>query len=199
MNSTYKIYDGNKTFRRFSENAVSVWNGVLKEYFVLNLANNAEIQGEHIIVRKLSELKNSMEIQINWKINVLSYVIEASFKLTSIPNIAKEDNQKNKEKSGYETTFEKVLVDFQQDVSGILKWTIDQFSGFLENQGTNKYMYQKWKERCISELEDYKYKQKKPGDTLWEKFYTHKLSRVELSDLIKNSRVEVASVARQMV
>ena len=71
------------------------------------------------------------------------------------------------------------------------------FCALVDEQATNKAMYKKWEQRCINELEEYKNKQKKLGQTLLNNFYTHKLNRIRLSNSIENSRVEAEKVARK--
>ena len=197
MKSIYQKNCEAQTFRSFSEKVINVWNGVLKEAFVFSLVNNAEIVAKYAIGEKLSKLKFTMVSQIDKHVNVLTNIIEASFKSTTVSDDATEDCQKSKERSTYKSTFDKALVDFDQFTNTIFQKQKDLFLNFIAEQATNKSMYKKWEQRCINELEENKNKRKKEGDTILNSFYTHKLNKINLTKTIDNSRVELENVARE--
>ena len=197
MNSIYNKHGETKTFRKFSEKVASVWDGILKESFVFSLVNSAEIQAKYAIGENISMVKYTMESQINDNINDLSNIIAAAFKSAANISDASEDKQKNKEKPAYITTYEKVLLDFEQDTNEILQKQKKLFLSFIAGQTNHKLMYQKWEQRCINELEEYKIKLKNHGDELLKQFCAHKLNEIKLSETINNSRAKVGKVARE--
>ena len=197
MNSIYEKHGEAKTFKIFSEKVESVWNGVLKETFVFSLVNSAEIQARHSIAQKLSMLKNTMESQLNDKINFLSNTLEAFFKSTTISINIGKDGEQGLEQTVYETKFAQVLLDFEEDTNAILHQQIELFSNFIAERMTNKHIYKNWEQNCINELEEYKVKQKKQGDSLLKSFYTHKLNLVKLSKVINKTQENLQTVARE--
>ena len=171
-----------KRCKNLQKKIKAVWNGMLKENFVLSLSNSAEIQVKYDIDNQMSNWKFKMECYMGDILGKFCGEIEADFKAKDLtPGILRAKK-------------EQLEVESHATSTEQMKNVIDH----IDKQTVNQTLYKNWKQKCINKMDKTRERITEDCQRRLSDYYNHEKNRTKWRDEMQHSKSKLQDHARKI-